>query len=178
MCIELEQRLQQSYLVFRSPLHKDVFKKTNMENRWRAKYPKMTINMVDIGIRLQGPVKAILDIERNLKDFFQAVVSSGDSIFSNGESEVLTMFREQSKENIIDDFVQSTQKEVTFEVNDNIITIVGLRKDAEELENMIKHIYRECTFELTEDQQNRFFEMATSTNLSRSNPSNAKESFA
>ena len=152
MCIELEQRLQQSSLVFGSPLHKDVFKKTSMENRWRAKYPKMTIEMVDIVIRLQGPVKAILDIERSLKVFFQAVVQVKIEL-SNGASQVLKMSREQNTQNSIDAFVQSPQKEVALEINDNIITIVGVREDAEELENIIKNIYNECTFELSTDQQ-------------------------
>ena len=152
MCIELEQRLQQSSLVFGSPLHKDVFKKTSMENRWRAKYPKLTIEMVDIVIRLQGPVKAILDIERSLKDFFQAVVQVKIEL-SNGASQVLKMSREQNTQNCIDAFVQSPQKEVALEVNDNIITIVGVREDAEELENIIKNVYNECTFELSTDQQ-------------------------
>ena len=153
MCVELEQKLEHNCIELRSPLHKAVFRKTKIESEWKVNHPKLTFDIMDDRIRFRGPMKSLIDAQTILANFFQQVIERKIEL-SDGGSHVLKMVRKQDKGNVIDGFVETS--EVVLQVDDEVATVVGVRKDAEELEDMIKHIYQECTFELTEDEQAGF----------------------
>ena len=153
ICVQLEQG-PAKLIEFKSGLHKAVFKKTNMVNHWRSKYPGLTVDILDNCIKLQGPTEASIDVQRNVSDFFKNIVEEQITV-SDGGSHVLSMLR-RHEHNSIDAFIESPKKEVALQVSDKIITVVGTRADAGELINIIKLSHKESTFDLSKDQRTAF----------------------
>ena len=150
MCDEIEQKLENmTDTIDLQDSERAVFLKTSQKQKLEKKYPKVRISLRQTDIKVEGPAKDLLSMQKEL-NFFLRTIHQRRLNLSKGQLKVLPMLQRQQK-NL---FSNSLQKlEVVMHVDGDKLVLFGTNEDMNKCEDLLKNTIKETTIEVSEEEQ-------------------------
>ena len=150
MCDEIEQKLENMKdTIDLQDFERAVFLKTNQKQKLDKKYPKVRISLRQTDIKVEGPAKDLLSIQKELNLFLRNIQQRRLSL-SKGQLKVLTMLQRQQN-NLFNNSLQKL--EVVTQVDGDKLMLFGGNEDMNKCEDLLKNAIKETTIEVSEEEQ-------------------------